>query len=112
MALYKFSRFTVNGSPFNARTITVSILGNTNVTAEYVLSTTVIVTILPVAHATLSPKAGTYPVAVGSTMTFRCTPARGYRFIRWLVNGFANFSNPMTLTIVKDTTLQAVVRHR
>jgi hypothetical protein len=48
-------------------------------------------------------------VESGATLALVATPATGYTFSRWLVNGAQySMSSTLTMTITADTTIQAV----
>ena len=66
---------------------------------------TFLVTVLAVAHGSVTPAPGVYEVASGSAFTVRCTPDAGYRFIRFLVNGVPVAENPVVLTVNQHLTV-------
>ena len=50
---------------------------------------------------------GSYTVDSNSLEAFNATPDDGYRFVKWLVNGIENLTNPLALQITKAYTIVA-----
>ncbi|RLE79688.1 MAG: hypothetical protein DRJ52_07930, partial [Thermoprotei archaeon] len=55
-----------------------------------------------------SPPPGTYSYVEGSEVTVSASPAEGWKFSYWLLDGVKKTGNPITVTMNKDHTLVAV----
>ncbi|RLE88020.1 MAG: hypothetical protein DRN04_17555, partial [Thermoprotei archaeon] len=55
-----------------------------------------------------SPPPGTYSYVEGSEATVSASPAEGWKFSYWLLDGVKKTGNPITVTMNKDHTLVAV----
>jgi len=54
---------------------------------------------------TTDPRHGVYQYDKGSTVTIKAIPYAGYVFNYFLINGMATTSNPITITLDKDTVV-------
>jgi tungstate transport system substrate-binding protein len=66
------------------------------------------VTIGSSVNGTTAPSSGTYSYTEGSTIAFAATPNSGYQFDYWLIDGEANTTNPITVTITSDFDISPV----
>jgi hypothetical protein len=103
---YKFDHWE-NGSTDTTRIITVDT--DTTVTAYYVEAPTYTLTINvePAGGGTTRPAPGTYTYYEGTTVTVTATPASGYKFDHWLLDGEARTENPINVYMDRDHTLTA-----
>jgi hypothetical protein len=63
-------------------------------------------TILPSNGGTTNPTAETYTYSYGTNVTITAFPSAGYNFDHWLQDGTTVTTNPITVTIAGNTTLQ------
>jgi hypothetical protein len=104
---YKFDHWE-DGSTDPTRIITVN--ANTTVTAYYVQTTqtyTLTISVEPAEGGTTNPPPGQHTYYEGTTVTVTATPASGYKFDHWLLDGEARTENPITITMDRNHTLTA-----
>jgi len=104
---YKFDHWE-DGSTDPTRIITVN--ANTTVTAYYVQTTqtyTLTISVEPAGGGTTNPPPGQHTYYEGTTVTVTATPASGYKFDHWELDGQVRTENPTTITMDKDYTLTA-----
>lgn len=70
--------------------------------------TTYTVTVTASPNGVTTPAANAYTYNLGETVTLTATPSEGYTFSYWLVNGQQQLDNPLTLTVLGDTTVTPV----
>jgi uncharacterized repeat protein (TIGR02543 family) len=104
--VYKFDHWE-NGSTNPTRIITVNT--DTTVTAYYIEAPTYTLTISvePAGGGRTTPPPGVYNYPEGSTVTVTATPASGYKFDHWELDGQVRTENPTTITMNRDYTLTA-----
>jgi hypothetical protein len=85
----------------------ITIAGNKILTANYVMAPQL--TVEATAGGSTSPAPGTYPETANAAVQVTANPSAGYYFDHWMLDG-ANVgsTNPYTVTMDKDHTIQAV----
>jgi len=63
--------------------------------------------IQPSTGGTTDPPPGTYNCSVGEVVTVNATPDANYLFDHWMLNGVYNSTNPISVTMNTDYSLQA-----
>jgi hypothetical protein len=61
---------------------------------------------LPSDNGTTVPSAGTYSYNYGTNVTISVSPIEAYQFDHWLLNGVNVTTNPITVTMNANQTLQ------
>jgi uncharacterized repeat protein (TIGR02543 family) len=110
---YKFDHWTLNGETRTENPTTITMNRDYTLTANFVKppsppthTLTVVIQPPDAGTVTLNPSDGTYPE--GTTVTATATPASGYKFSQWLLNGETRTENPTTIIMDKDYTLTAI----
>jgi hypothetical protein len=69
-------------------------------------------TIVTTEGGTTDPPPGTYEYSEGTGAVVTAIPSSGYDFDYWLLNGARYTDNPITITMVKDSTLTAYFKKK
>ena len=102
---HQFVNWTVGGETLTDNPLTLTVTGDITAVANFaVIEHTVTVTANDPAMGTVEG-AGTY--AEGATATLTATPAAGYQFVSWTVDGETLTDNPLTLTVDADKAVLA-----
>jgi len=104
-ARFVFSRWN-DGYTNEHRTIIVT--GDATYEAEWVLQYEVDIEVSPSRGGTTNPSPDTYWYDENSRLTVTATPASGYSFSHWIVNGQTFYTNPIDIQIDEPYTLTAV----
>jgi hypothetical protein len=114
---YQFDYWLVNGISNLSNPMTQVITSDLSVNPVFSLippppppphPTTYNITIQSSLNGTTIPTAGTYAYNANSSLTLTAIASANYTFNYWLVNGIANTSNPMNLTITSSYTVSPV----
>jgi hypothetical protein len=110
---YKFSHWLLDGQTRSQNPIQLVMIANYTLTAVFVqivqiVQYTLTISVNDPTMGTTNPPPGTYTYEEGSTVTVQATPAKGYKFSYWLLDGETRTENPITITMDKDHTLVAV----
>jgi uncharacterized repeat protein (TIGR02543 family) len=102
---YTFEHWTLDGQNVTDNPINVSMTtDHTLLPVFQILNFTL--TILPSDKGTTIPTAGTYSYSYGINITIGASPTQAYQFDHWLLNGASVTTNPITVTISGNQTLQ------
>jgi len=100
-----FSRWN-DGNTDDPRTIYIS--GDASYKAIWQIQYKVKIEVSPKAGGTTNPPSDTYWYDANSWITVTATPAFGYSFSHWIINGQTSYQNPVDIYIDEPYTLTAV----
>jgi uncharacterized repeat protein (TIGR02543 family) len=103
---YAFDHWVLDGQNVANNPITVPMTANHTLIPVFQLLNFTL-TILPSSGGTTSPATETTTQSYGTNVTVTAFPSAGYRFDHWLRDGEILTTNPITVTIDANTTLQA-----
>ena len=102
---YTFEHWVLDGQNITDNPINVSMTtDHTLLPVFQILNFTL--TILPSNNGTTVPAAGTYSYNYGTNITISVSPIEAYQFDHWLLNGVNVTTNPITVSINGNQTLQ------
>jgi subtilisin family serine protease len=106
---WSFEKWVINGQNFTNSNVTITM--NANVQATAVFTEDVVnytLTVGSQGQGTTNPASGTHTFESGTQVTLSATPASGWSFDKWVING-QNFSaSSITLTVNADVQATAV----
>jgi hypothetical protein len=102
---YAFQYWVLDGQNVTDNPINVSLTADHTLLPVFqILNFTL--TILPSDNGTTAPSAGTFSYNYGTNITISVSPNEGYQFDHWLLNGVNVTTNPITVAINANQTLQ------
>jgi hypothetical protein len=102
---YAFEYWVLDGQNVTDNPINVSMTADHTLLPVFqILNFTL--TILPSNNGTTVPSAGTYSYNYGTNITINVSPIETYQFDHWLLNGVNVTTNPITVTMNANQTLQ------
>jgi hypothetical protein len=110
---YRFDHWVLDGQHPTYNPIAVTLYGDTTLTAVFAkvappgVKVRLSIRVEPAGSGSTDPSPGDYEYIAGTTLTVKATPAEGYEFDHWTLDGEAHAENPITFTINFDTTLVA-----
>jgi uncharacterized repeat protein (TIGR02543 family) len=106
---YLFSYWLINTQTVSDTSTYTLYSIDRNITVSAVFALDVFgITVVPPANGTILP--GSYTPTYGSSESFTATPAAGYHFVKWIVDGVSNFTNaPLVLTNITRSHTIAVL---
>lgn len=109
---WEFESWHVDGVNFsNVANVTIVMDRNKSVSASFVKKAEkVILEIYKSGRGTVSPPEGMYEYDKGSSVDLSATPASGYHFEEWLVDGTTYLVQNITITLEWDTVAIATFR--
>lgn len=107
-ATHIFNHWDMNGQTVYSNPIPITMTENITLTPIFTKIITYTLTITSTQFGTTTPIPGTYIYNPGDEVAATATPNQGCRFVRWELNGQPDFRNPISVTMLGDTTLRAV----
>jgi len=110
-AEFEFDRWTLDGDDFGTTpTVTVTVGSDQTLTALFraaVPDYTLSVLVAPPGAGETSPPVGTYSYRAGTEIFLGATPAPGYRFVEWALNG-VGVDKQATMSVIMDRNVALV----
>jgi hypothetical protein len=108
---YNFDHWLLDGAVFSGTPIYIVMDDNHSLQAMFTAIPPPVqhnLTITSTTGGTTYPVPGTYPFDEGLTVPVEATPAEGYQFIHWELDGVIYTTNPINILMNSDHTLHAV----
>jgi hypothetical protein len=104
---FTFKNWVLDGTAVSGATITVTMGMNHTLSAVFEAQQGLTITVSPSGGGTTNPAAGTIAYAQGTQVTVTATPASGYNFKEWKLDGVSSSGTSITVTMDTSHTLEA-----
>jgi len=105
---WKVDHWEVNGSYYAGEVDSISLTMNDNYgVVVYFVEQTFTLTISATSGGTADPPPGSYTYSYDQQVTITAIPDTGYAFSHWSIDGLISMTNPLTLTMTRDYSVEA-----
>jgi ABC-type transport system substrate-binding protein len=104
---FTFKNWVLDGTAVSGATITVTMGMNHTLSAVFEAQQGLTISVSPSGGGTTNPAAGTIAYAQGTQVTVTATPASGYNFKEWKLDGVSSSGTSITVTMDTSHTLEA-----
>lgn len=104
---FVFEKWIVNGADVTEPNYEFTITANSTVEAVFSGAETFTVDISVEGQGTVTPEAGSHTYNAGSNFTLTAEPAENYHFVKYVINGTDETTNPLEVTVNEDLTIVA-----